>query len=418
MPKAILGPLVRNFKLPPFLFNHLAATQTWAREAVPPVQPAAEGSWRLVLFSHSLTGVRFQNSALCAELASHGCVVAAVEHPYEAMLSLFADGTVAPYRFVSHLPPGLTPAGLLAFREQCVAYRADDLALVHAALLRASTKGDQHGSGDGAWPGVPQAEGGEALVLLEGLLAPRSRAAVIGHSCGGGGAALYAQRAGPERVRSALLLDGFVWWLGRARVAAGLRVPLLSLRTTKFLNDNDEFCVCATSCSTSCARRRPPRSPPCCPPRISTLPTCRPPLNHALHSDHGPVTGLIARAAGASAWRRTALGWYSTAREALSHLDAASRARPRALDSEPSADSLRVVAGAPPQPTVWYTQSELATAAAAAGEPGWSAAQLQQLERLVELARRGEPFSAEYEMPREVPLAPEELARQLACIFS
>ena len=244
VPKAILGPLVRNFKLPPFLFNNLAATQTWAREAVPPVQPAAGGSWRLVLFSHSLTGVRFQNSALCAELASHGCVVAAVEHPYEAMLSLFADGTVAPYRFVSHLPPGLTPAGLLAFREQCVAYRADDLAVVHAALLRASTKGDQHGSGDGAWPGVPQAEGGEALVLLEGLLAPRSRASVIGHSCGGGGAALYAQRAGPERVRSALLLDGFVWWLGRARVAAGLRVPLLSLRTTKFLNDNDEFCVC------------------------------------------------------------------------------------------------------------------------------------------------------------------------------
>tara|TARA_B100000795_G_scaffold224033_1_gene179377 strand:+ start:694 stop:1383 length:690 start_codon:yes stop_codon:yes gene_type:complete len=127
VPKAIVGPVVRNFKLPPFLFNHLAATQTWAREAAPPTQPSAGGGggWRLVLFSHSLTGVRFQNSALCAELASHGCVVAAVEHPYEAMLSLFADGTVAPYRFISHLPPGLSPAGLLAFREQCVAYRAD-----------------------------------------------------------------------------------------------------------------------------------------------------------------------------------------------------------------------------------------------------------------------------------------------------
>ena len=250
VPKAIVGPMVRNFKLPPFLFNHLAATQTWAREAAPPMQPSAGGGWRLVLFSHSLTGVRFQNSALCAELASHGCVVAAVEHPYEAMLSLFADGTVAPYRFVSHLPPGLSPAGLLAFREQCVAYRADDLALVHAALLRAGAmdeqrgNGEQRGSGDRAWPGVPQAEGGEALALLEGLLAPRSRAAVVGHSCGGGGVALYAQRAGPERVRSALLLDGYVWWLGRARVAQGLRVPLLSLRTPKFLDDNDEFCVC------------------------------------------------------------------------------------------------------------------------------------------------------------------------------
>ena len=306
VPKAILGPLVRNFKLPPFLFNHLAATQTWAREAVPPVQPAAGGSWRLVLFSHSLTGVRFQNSALCAELASHGCVVAAVEHPYEAMLSLFADGTVAPYRFVSHLPPGLTPAGLLAFREQCVAYRADDLALVHAALLRASTKGDQHGSGDGAWPGVPQAEGGEALVLLEGLLAPRSRAAVIGHSCGGGGAALYAQRAGPERVRSALLLDGFVWWLGRARVAAGLRVPLLSLRTPKFLNDNDEFCVCNDELLDKLCAATPTSLTAVLPASHFDFTDMSPRrLNHVLHSDHVPVTGLIARAAGASAWRRT-----------------------------------------------------------------------------------------------------------------
>ena len=166
--------------------------------------------------------------------------------------------------------PSLSPSPLTAHRSpftltltltltRCVAYRADDLALVHAALLRAGAKGDQRGSGDqgdqrgngdqrgsgdGAWPGVPQAEGGEALALLEGLLAPRTRAAVIGHSCGGGGVALYAQRAGPERVRRVLLLDGYVWWLGRARVAEGLRVPLLSLRTPSFLDDNDEFCVC------------------------------------------------------------------------------------------------------------------------------------------------------------------------------
>ena len=172
--------------------------------------------------------------------------------------------------------PSLSPSPLTAHRSpftltltltltRCVAYRADDLALVHAALLRAGAKGDQRGSGDqgdqrgsgdqrgkgdqrgsgdGAWPGVPQAEGGEALALLEGLLAPRARAAVIGHSCGGGGVALYAQRAGPERVRRVLLLDGYVWWLGRARVAEGLRVPLLSLRTPSFLDDNDEFCVC------------------------------------------------------------------------------------------------------------------------------------------------------------------------------
>ena len=89
-------------------------------------------------------------------------------------------------------------------------------------------------------------------------------------------------------------------------------------------------------------------------------------------------------------------------------------------DDAPSADSLGVTAGAPPQPTTWYTQPQLAaaTAAAAAGEPTWNAAQLRQLERLVQLARRGEPFSGEYEMPRDTPLTPEGLARQLACVFS
>ena len=91
-------------------------------------------------------------------------------------------------------------------------------------------------------------------------------------------------------------------------------------------------------------------------------------------------------------------------------------------DDAPSADSLGVTAGAPPRPTTWYTQPELAAtaaaAAAAAGEPAWSAAQLRQLERLVQLARRGEPFSGEYEMPRDTPLTPEGLAHQLACVFS
>ena len=90
-------------------------------------------------------------------------------------------------------------------------------------------------------------------------------------------------------------------------------------------------------------------------------------------------------------------------------------------DDAPTAASLGVTAGAPPRPTTWYTQPELATAAAAAaaaGEPAWSAAQLRQLERLVQLARRGEPFSGEYEMPRDTPLTPEGLARQLACVFS
>jgi dienelactone hydrolase len=57
----------------------------------------------VVLFSHSFTGVKEQNSALLQELASWGHVVVAVDHPHDAALVLYPDG-----RYVlglSQIPP-------------------------------------------------------------------------------------------------------------------------------------------------------------------------------------------------------------------------------------------------------------------------------------------------------------------------
>ena len=45
----------------------------------------------MVLFSPGLAGVRSQNTAWAQELASHGYVVVALDHPYDSA-ALLADG--------------------------------------------------------------------------------------------------------------------------------------------------------------------------------------------------------------------------------------------------------------------------------------------------------------------------------------
>ncbi len=52
----------------------------------------ASGRYPLVVFSHGTTATKSSNTSLYNELASHGYVVAAVDHAYEALYSTFADG--------------------------------------------------------------------------------------------------------------------------------------------------------------------------------------------------------------------------------------------------------------------------------------------------------------------------------------
>lgn len=54
----------------------------------------SDGDHPLVLFSPGLGGVRTQNSAWAEELASHGFIVAAVDHPYDSAAVVLDDGTV------------------------------------------------------------------------------------------------------------------------------------------------------------------------------------------------------------------------------------------------------------------------------------------------------------------------------------
>ncbi|MBP2110242.1 alpha/beta hydrolase family protein [Paenibacillus silagei] len=54
----------------------------------------AEGKYPLIVFSHGAYGVRESNASTFTELASHGYVVASVDHPYHSFYTQSVDGKV------------------------------------------------------------------------------------------------------------------------------------------------------------------------------------------------------------------------------------------------------------------------------------------------------------------------------------
>ena len=52
----------------------------------------AIGAYPLIVFSHGTTGTKSSNTSLYNELASHGYVVASIDHTYQALFTTFADG--------------------------------------------------------------------------------------------------------------------------------------------------------------------------------------------------------------------------------------------------------------------------------------------------------------------------------------
>ncbi len=90
----MLPALARAGGLPAWMLNHLQYIRTHSYWAAP-VQ--AQDMFPVVLFDHGLWGYRSQNTFLVEDLASHGYVVFAVEHPYGAAQSVFQDGTITTY---------------------------------------------------------------------------------------------------------------------------------------------------------------------------------------------------------------------------------------------------------------------------------------------------------------------------------
>jgi dienelactone hydrolase len=150
----------------------LSTVQT---NAVSDARPAGrQHSLPLVVLSPGFTNSRSALTALAEDLASHGYVVAGIDHTYESHATAFPDGRVTTCL--------AREAARRDRKEEAAAGRAADVCFVLDELTGAHP----------AWPGA-------------GLIDP-SRMAMAGHSAGG--AATIAAMLADSRIRAGIDMDG------------------------------------------------------------------------------------------------------------------------------------------------------------------------------------------------------------------
>ena len=153
------------------------ALSTVRTNAVGDAAPAGEPrALPLVVLSPGFTNSRSALTALSEDLASHGYVVAGIDHTYESVATAFPDG-----RVTTCLARETRRSGR-GFWEKVVAGRAADVSFALGALAGPHP----------AWPGA-------------GLIDP-SRTAMAGHSIGG--AATIAAMLADSRIRAGIDMDG------------------------------------------------------------------------------------------------------------------------------------------------------------------------------------------------------------------
>jgi predicted dienelactone hydrolase len=164
------------------------------------------GSFPIVLFNHGWRGIRTNDTFLAEELASHGYVVASIDHTYNARLVAFPDGRVvhanAPYDIDD--PEISTPEQVRAKWDKELSKWVADQRFVLDRLE------DMNRAVGTPWYGRLNT----------------NVAAAIGHSFGG--AAATAVCANDRRVRSSVNMDG--WFFGAIR-ERGPNQPLLFMES-------------------------------------------------------------------------------------------------------------------------------------------------------------------------------------------
>lgn len=96
--------IAKFFDMPDFFLDHLKLVQTPAFQNAQ--LESSSSPYPVIIFSHGWNGFAAQNTGQALELASHGYVVAAVQHTYGAIATVFLDGEIA-YNNPNALPDGV-----------------------------------------------------------------------------------------------------------------------------------------------------------------------------------------------------------------------------------------------------------------------------------------------------------------------
>jgi len=206
-PQHRVKPISEQVELPPFMIKHIQNVNS--NSYLNATLKSAIESYPLVIFSHGLGGMRMQNTIQMEELASKGFIALAMDHPFDANITIFNDGSSADYR--SAIVGEVTTEEFWDIRLPQINTRVEDVSFVldHIQEIQVAD--------DGFW----------SKIDLE-------RVGIMGHSFGGGTAIVASSR--DTRLDACIALDGWLVPIEQSIIKKGRKVPFLFMGQTYWTN--------------------------------------------------------------------------------------------------------------------------------------------------------------------------------------
>ncbi|WP_429351417.1 alpha/beta hydrolase family protein [Paenibacillus sp. 4624] len=198
----ILPYMAENYGLPGFVFHHLKYVSSHSYTAA--LVSSSQTSYPLILASPGFGSSRFLHTSQAENLASHGYIVAAIDHTYNTFATEFPDGRITTDTASKLFSPDHDYATESRNRNKLGKILTDDVLFVLDQL--------------------EQIQSGHIPSQLQGRI-DLSHVGVFGHSIGG--ATAYDVSYDP-RILAGIDLDGGLYRLGDRE---GLKKPILFINS-------------------------------------------------------------------------------------------------------------------------------------------------------------------------------------------
>jgi len=182
---------------PSFLVKHISLTKSNSFLEINPDKKGAP--FPVIIISHGITGMRQIHTALAEKFANNGYVVAALNHTYDANLTIFSDGSLADYRSeITGHPDSIN------IRSKQINTRSKDISFIINQLEKIQSGKIKH--------------------PLNGYL-DLNRIGMTGHSFGGG-TSMLASYLDP-RIKATSVLDSWLNPVPKYVLNEGINQPFL-----------------------------------------------------------------------------------------------------------------------------------------------------------------------------------------------
>ncbi len=167
------------YQMPRFLFDHLKRVKTYTKDNLPVSEE--QPTYPVVLFSHGAGATMEVSTSQCEDLASHGYIVAAIDHPYVSSATEFPEGIVSAHEATTNFDTPEPAEPITQIMAEDDRFVIDRLAAMNSGAIAPAFQGKLN---------------------LDAI-------GVIGHSVGG--AVAYNLAINDRRVKAAINLDGVVY---------------------------------------------------------------------------------------------------------------------------------------------------------------------------------------------------------------